>query len=116
MTAQFNEEEFHPIVLDQKVVFERLGEKKSDHVTGYIRVANDLFEKHVFVRYTRDNWNTSVERESDWVENVEQETDRFIFFIAFPAGWSGTIKFAIRYEVGEFHYWANNQNCVIAIN
>lgn len=115
MAAQFNEEEFRAIVLDQKVAYEGIGEKRSDHITGYIRVANDQFQKHVFVRYTRDGWKSSTETLAAWVETVEEETDKFIFFIPFPTGWSGTIKFAIRYEVGDSHYWANNQNCVIAV-
>lgn len=108
--AQLSEHDFRPIVLKKQVVFESwLGETKSDHILGYVRVANRSHQKRVFVRYTRDNWETTLEVEAYWVETVAEETDKFIFVIPFPTDWSGTIKFAIRYEVRGDQYWDNNQ-------
>jgi len=109
--AHVSEQEFRPIVLNDKVVFEPwLVETKRDHIVGYVRVANRAFEKRVFVRYTLDNWETSLEVEAYWVETVAEKTDKFIFVIPFRTDWTGNIEFAIRYEVRGVQYWDNNED------
>ena len=110
--AQPSEQDFRPIVLHRKVVFEGLRETKPEprnHRVGFVRVANRAFEKRVYVRYTRNNWESFLEVEAYWVETVEERTDKFIFVIPFPTDWTGTIEFAIRYEVRGVQYWDNNE-------
>lgn len=115
--AHVSEQEFRPKVLSEQVVFEGLEAKKSDHIVGYVRVANRALEKRVFVHYTLDNWETSREVEAYWVETVEEKTDKFIFLLPFPTDWTGTIEFAIRYEVRGVEYWDNSEekNYVVKI-
>lgn len=110
MLAQLSEQDTFPaLVIRQRVKFERLLKTRSDHVIGYVRVANLSPRKRVFVRYTRNNWETTLEVEGHWVETVEGITDKFIFLLPFPTDWSGTIKFAICYELSDCQHWDDNQ-------
>ena len=109
MSAQLSEQDILLRLIRQRVIFERLFKIGSDHVIGYVRVANLSPQKRVFVRYTRNNWETTWEVEGYWVETVEEVTDKFIFLIPFPTDWSGTIEFAICYELSDSQYWDDNQ-------
>ena len=109
MSAQLSEQDILLLLIRQRVIFERLFKIGSDHVIGYVRVANLSPQKRVFVRYTRNNWETTWEVEAYWVETVEEVTDKFIFLIPFPADWSGTIEFTIFYELSDSQYRDDNQ-------
>ena len=97
----------------QRVFLEESGfDKRKNAITGTVRVANLAHKKRVQVRYTFDGWNTPCpDLYLIWEGGVgDKTTDRFGLVIPLPdAEWSGTVEFAIKYEVNCQTFWDNNK-------
>ena len=119
MTPAFCEEDIHRLVQERKVVVEGFKDSRetgAHAVTGTVRVLNSDYQKHVIVRYTLNNWKTSLDLLAEWEgsigaskENVT-DMDRFRFMIPLPSkDWSGCVEFAVRYDVAGRTFWDSNQ-------
>ena len=87
---------------------------KDSAVIGSICVKNLAYEKRVVIRFTLNNWTTFSDLAANWKESIggtsdHPENDRFCFEIPLPgANWSGTVEFAVRYDVAGWTFWDNN--------
>ena len=81
---------------------------------GSVRVKNLAYEKRVVIRFSFNNWDTFSDLAADWKESIgvingHPESDRFFFVIPLPGpNWSGSVVFAIRYDVVGLTFWDNN--------
>ncbi len=89
----------------------------NDSVLGFVRVRNLAYYKHVFVRFTRNDWATFEDVQAQFV-STEQEghNDRFIFELPVNPELGPCIGFAICYSVNGQDYWDNNDNENYRIN
>lgn len=105
------EEDFIKKVRKQKVIVEEYGfSEEKNAVTGRVRVANLAFQKEVQVRYTCNSWSNHFDLNLVWEGSVGTlgDTDKFILVIPVPSEWTGSVVFAIRYEVNGRTFWDNN--------
>lgn len=96
-------------VLHCKVSLEYCLYGQGDFFTGFIRVSNYTPHKRVFVRYTLDNWSSSVDVTANLTHKnyKEERSDRFVFDL--PYHNPGYTEFAICYESeGAGTWWDNN--------
>ena len=88
---------------------------KDNVVIGYVRVKNLAYEKRIVIRFSLNNWATYSDLAADWVESIggtteHPESDKFRFVIHLPSpNWSGTVEFAVRYDVAGWTFWDNNR-------
>ncbi len=123
--------EFYQILNEKKLSLENVY-LKSNYLTGIVRVCNISYQKQVTLRYTVDNWATSVDVNTTYIENSSDgHTDRFSFTINLNLDRMSssnaptatgvnidncafnkmlTFEFAVFYETMEqnVNYWDNN--------
>ena len=84
-------------------------------VIGHVRVKNLAYEKRVVIRFSLNNWVTYSDLAANWEESIggtiaHPESDKFCFVIPLPSrNWSGTVVFAVRYDVAGWTFWDNNR-------
>ncbi|ESN89924.1 hypothetical protein HELRODRAFT_194764 [Helobdella robusta] len=108
-----NSEDFSTKVWLQNVVLEScLAEKKSNSISGCIRVYNLTYRKEVIVRYTMNKWATYSEHKASYIYGSNDgNSDRFSFLIALPPYFDvgNTFEFAIIYRTSDGReFWDNN--------
>uniref|UniRef100_T1IHI1 CBM21 domain-containing protein n=1 Tax=Strigamia maritima TaxID=126957 RepID=T1IHI1_STRMM len=82
-----------------------------DAIKGQIRVLNLAFSKHVFVRYTMNEWRTFVELETNYLvgsNNTLTDSFSFVIFGADKLNLGQRIIFCIRYLTLNQEFWDNN--------
>ena len=80
-------------------------------ISGTVRVANISFHKRVVIRYTFNNWVTSMEITASYVQNSNDgATDRFSFVFSVPPYFSAgcKVQFCIAYYCESGCFWDNN--------
>uniref|UniRef100_UPI00398E95BB protein phosphatase 1 regulatory subunit 3E n=1 Tax=Pristiophorus japonicus TaxID=55135 RepID=UPI00398E95BB len=80
-------------------------------ILGTVRVSNLAYEKQVVVRYTLNQWTSSVDIAASYTAQApDGQTDFFSFKLVTPVflDVGGTLQFAIRYTVAGQEYWDNN--------
>ncbi|GAB1604902.1 protein phosphatase 1 regulatory subunit 3B-like [Argonauta hians] len=86
---------------------------KDYQVTGTIKVKNIAFEKHVYIKYTFDSWETSEEIDAAYL-NTEgcSVFDTFTFEINVPTDFdiNKRIIFAVAYKAKGKEFWDNNDS------
>lgn len=88
--------------------------KDDDLLTGMIKVKNNSFEKHVFVRATFDCWSSYCDYPAIYVPqgvSVPPATfDTFSFSIKVPANATryGIIEMCVGYKTPQGEYWDSN--------
>lgn len=98
-------------------------------VYGTVSVMNLHFVKKVIVRYTFDDWKTSIEREASYMPGSNDgNTDKFSFVIyakpqdfnvgtIYPLSRSSRMFFAIQYAIGDNNeFWDNNNGRNYCLN
>ncbi|GAU95344.1 hypothetical protein RvY_06977 [Ramazzottius varieornatus] len=81
------------------------------HVSGFVRVLNVAFEKSLVVRYTFDNWKTSLDLAAQYVPNSNDNfSDRFQFSLYAPSYFDtgNVLQFCLCYKAGGQEYWDSN--------
>uniref|UniRef100_A0AC34RES6 CBM21 domain-containing protein n=1 Tax=Panagrolaimus sp. JU765 TaxID=591449 RepID=A0AC34RES6_9BILA len=102
---------FRETLEKQKVALENVM-LRNDHckMLGTIKVANIAFEKHVFIRYSFDNWKSYLDRPAVYQASPSKLYDIFGFEIEIPMneGDINKIDFCICYNAGGVEYWDSN--------
>eukprot|EP00112_Aurelia_sp_Birch-Aquarium-sp1_P000130 Seg1010.5 transcript_id=Seg1010.5/GoldUCD/mRNA.D3Y31 product="Protein phosphatase 1 regulatory subunit 3E" protein_id=Seg1010.5/GoldUCD/D3Y31 len=80
-------------------------------IIGMVAVKNLAYLKDVIIRYSFDNWATTLETHAAFYRQDRRQTDFFVFVLAskaacFDRRWE--VKFAIRYRVNGKEFWDNN--------
>ena len=65
-------------------------------------------EKHIFVRYTVDEWRTFHDVDAQYVANGDRSLDRFIASVPLNTTCSVRMQFVVCYQVNGCEYWDNN--------
>jgi hypothetical protein len=85
----------------------------AESLSGHLRVRNLAFEKHVAIRFTFDDWQTTSEVSGVYQAADGPEFDRFAFTIRLadmlPRIETKTLFFAIRYTTAGRELWDNNR-------
>ena len=104
-----------PVIYEQKILLECLYTKDST-AYGTIRVHNFVYDKRVFVRLTKDEWNSYQDVQA-WhsMNYTHDQTDVFTFQIALQKSHDANeipkrFVFALCIQVMSDEYWDNNQN------
>ena len=104
-----------PIIYEQRVLLECLYTKDST-VYGTIRVHNFVYDKRVFVRLTKDEWNSHTDIQAWHSMNYDHDhTDVFTFQISLPKSHDANdvpkrLLFALCLQAMTDEYWDNNQS------
>ncbi|OWA52080.1 putative Protein phosphatase 1 regulatory subunit 3D [Hypsibius exemplaris] len=80
-------------------------------VHAYVRVLNISFEKSLTVRYTFDNWRSSLDTLATYVPSSNDNfSDRFQFTLNAPPylDIGGMLQLALCYRANDTEYWDNN--------
>lgn len=102
-----------PLIYEKKVLLECLYTKDST-AYGTIRVDNCAYDKHVFIRLTKDEWKTFHDIQASHSMNYPHDnTDTFTFEISLPKSNHDTtaphrILFSICLQAMEQEFWDNN--------
>lgn len=86
----------------------------SNVLIGVIRVRNISYKKHVFVRYTLNQWKDYSEKHADFTyQCCDGKADKFIFQLIIRPRFhdqeiSRIVEFAICYQVNNLEFWDNN--------
>ena len=80
-------------------------------IIGMVAVKNLAYRKDVLVRYSFDNWATTLETHAAFYRQDRRQTDFFVFVLAskaacFDRQWE--LAFAICYRVIGKEFWDNN--------
>lgn len=100
-----------PVIYEQQILLECLYTKNAC-AYGTIRVHNCAYDKHVFIRLTYDEWQTSNDlRASHSMNYSHDRTDTFIFEINLTEEQRHCkrILFAVCLQINGREYWDNNQ-------
>lgn len=84
---------------------------KNCAVLGAIKVRNLAYDKHVFVRYTIDSWNTFQDLQANYMHGSSNgRTDSFSFEISLNEALENEcrLEMAFGYEVLGTRFWDNN--------
>ncbi len=87
--------QFEHVDTPAAVQLERVVHNCSDHLLGTVTVANLMYHKEVYVRWTRDNWESSTDS-----SNVHNNRDTFVFQLPVAAA---QIKCCIIYHTCMTH-------------
>ena len=88
--------------------FGHTGVLPDNTLSGYISVANVGYEKTVFMRATKDTWETYEDFEAEWLCSADGgQRDRVAFTLPLEEDIS-TVEFAIGFLVHGQKYWDNN--------
>ncbi|XP_031553790.1 glycogen-binding subunit 76A-like [Actinia tenebrosa] len=80
-------------------------------ISGSVKVQNIDYEKKVFIRYTKDSWQSYSDITAEYVYGSNSgTTDTFSFVLVIPNDLEKDFKieFAICYEVLGHKFWDNN--------
>uniref|UniRef100_A0A5S6Q049 CBM21 domain-containing protein n=1 Tax=Trichuris muris TaxID=70415 RepID=A0A5S6Q049_TRIMR len=103
---------FRSKICGQNVALENvLIDNERGLISGIIKVKNVAFEKHVFVRYSLDDWLTFYDRSAHYLRSAGGDFDTFQFDIDLPPHGDdkcGKILFCICYRAGGIEHWDNN--------
>ena len=80
-------------------------------VSGFVRVLNIAFDKALVVRYTFNNWKTSLDLAAQYVPNSNDNfSDRFQFSIHAPLYFDvgEVLQFCLCFKANGQEFWDNN--------
>eukprot|EP00095_Tigriopus_kingsejongensis_P012103 maker-scaffold747_size103044-snap-gene-0.19 protein:Tk12103 transcript:maker-scaffold747_size103044-snap-gene-0.19-mRNA-1 annotation:"glycogen-binding subunit 76a-like isoform x1" len=102
---------FFDLLKVKKVCLENAFTAHRAAIQGTIRVRNISFQKTVGVRYSYNDWQTSVDIAARYLnDSCDGISDKFTFYILLPAPlYAGhKLQFCIRYQTDTEEFWDNN--------
>ena len=82
-------------------------------IIGMVAVKNMAYDKDIFVRYTFDSWQTTLETQGAFYrQDQDNQADFFVFVLTnkaacYESNWN--LEFAVSYRVAGQEFWDNNK-------